>query len=58
MGGGSGPGARQRSHHRASLCSLFLMDDLNLSQVSAFLDFDGTVTVADTGVHLLNRLAR
>ncbi|HZT67460.1 MAG TPA: HAD-IB family phosphatase [Acidimicrobiales bacterium] len=30
---------------------------LDLAQTSVFLDFDGTITVADTGVHLLDRLA-
>src|SRR5437868_1797841 len=29
----------------------------DLSTTSVFLDFDGTVTAADTGVHLLARLA-
>lgn len=29
---------------------------MDLSSVSVFLDFDGTLTVADTGVHLLERL--
>jgi len=29
----------------------------DLSTTSVFLDFDGTVTAADTGVHLLERLA-
>lgn len=28
----------------------------DLSRTSVFLDFDGTVTLADTGVHLLSRL--
>lgn len=30
---------------------------LDLSRASVYLDFDGTVTVADTGVHVLERLA-
>jgi 2-hydroxy-3-keto-5-methylthiopentenyl-1-phosphate phosphatase len=30
---------------------------MNLATTSVFLDFDGTVTVRDTGVHLLERLA-
>jgi HAD superfamily phosphoserine phosphatase-like hydrolase len=30
---------------------------LDLSRASVFLDFDGTVTLADTGVHALERLA-
>jgi 2,3-diketo-5-methylthio-1-phosphopentane phosphatase len=30
---------------------------LDLSRTSVFLDFDGTVTVEDTGVHVLERLA-
>ena len=30
---------------------------LDLSSASVFLDFDGTVTLADTGVHALERLA-
>ena len=30
---------------------------MDLSRTSVFLDFDGTVTTADTGVHLLERLA-
>jgi hypothetical protein len=30
--------------------------DLDLSSTSVFLDFDGTISLADTGVHLLNRL--
>jgi 2-hydroxy-3-keto-5-methylthiopentenyl-1-phosphate phosphatase len=29
---------------------------VDLSAVSVFLDFDGTITAADTGVHLLERL--
>jgi HAD superfamily phosphoserine phosphatase-like hydrolase len=32
------------------------MDDLDLRSASVFLDFDGTVSLADTGVHLLDRL--
>jgi HAD superfamily phosphoserine phosphatase-like hydrolase len=32
------------------------MDDLDLSSASVFLDFDGTIALGDTGVHLLNRL--
>jgi len=31
-------------------------DDVDLSSASVFLDFDGTISLADTGVHLLNRL--
>lgn len=30
---------------------------LDLATTSVFLDFDGTISVADTGVHLLERLA-
>jgi 2-hydroxy-3-keto-5-methylthiopentenyl-1-phosphate phosphatase len=30
---------------------------VDLASASVFLDFDGTLTVADTGVHLLERLA-
>jgi HAD superfamily phosphoserine phosphatase-like hydrolase len=30
---------------------------VNLASASVFLDFDGTMTVVDTGVHLLERLA-
>jgi HAD superfamily phosphoserine phosphatase-like hydrolase len=30
----------------------------DLSSTSVFLDFDGTVTLADTGVHVLQRLGR
>jgi HAD superfamily phosphoserine phosphatase-like hydrolase len=30
---------------------------LDLARTSVFLDFDGTITEADTGVHLLERLA-
>jgi len=30
--------------------------DLDLSSTSVFLDFDGTISRADTGMHLLNRL--
>lgn len=30
---------------------------MDLASASVFLDFDGTMTVADTGVHLLERLA-
>jgi 2,3-diketo-5-methylthio-1-phosphopentane phosphatase len=30
---------------------------LDLARASVFLDFDGTVTLADTGVHVLERLA-
>src|SRR5207237_139807 len=30
---------------------------VDLAKASVFLDFDGTVTTADTGVHLLERLA-
>lgn len=30
---------------------------IDLARASVFLDFDGTVTIADTGVHLLARLA-
>lgn len=33
------------------------MLDLDLSRTSVFLDYDGTITEADTGVHLLERLA-
>ena len=33
------------------------MTVVDLSAVSVFLDFDGTITTADTGVHLLERLA-
>ena len=29
----------------------------DLSDLTVFLDFDGTITVADTGVHVLSRLA-
>ncbi len=32
--------------------------DLDLANTSVFLDFDGTMTLADTGVHLLERLGR
>ncbi len=32
------------------------MDDLDLSAASVFLDFDGTISLGDTGVHLLDRL--
>ena len=32
------------------------MTVVDLSAVSVFLDFDGTITAADTGVHLLDRL--
>ena len=31
--------------------------DLDLARTAVFLDFDGTITQADTGVHLLERLA-
>jgi 2-hydroxy-3-keto-5-methylthiopentenyl-1-phosphate phosphatase len=31
--------------------------DLDLSATSVFLDFDGTISMGDTGVHLLNRFA-
>jgi len=31
--------------------------DLDLTRASVFLDFDGTITQADTGVHLLEQLA-
>jgi 2,3-diketo-5-methylthio-1-phosphopentane phosphatase len=31
---------------------------MDLSNTSVFLDFDGTIATADTGVHLLERLAR
>jgi 2-hydroxy-3-keto-5-methylthiopentenyl-1-phosphate phosphatase len=31
---------------------------LDLARTSVFLDFDGTITTADSGVHLLERLAR
>ncbi len=31
--------------------------DLDLSSASVFFDFDGTISLGDTGVHLLNRLA-
>lgn len=31
---------------------------LDLATTSVFLDFDGTVTLADTGLHLLERLGR
>ncbi|HVC70665.1 MAG TPA: HAD-IB family phosphatase [Acidimicrobiales bacterium] len=34
-----------------------VIDDLDLSSASVFLDFDGTISLGDTGVHLLNRLA-
>ncbi|HXQ59782.1 MAG TPA: HAD-IB family phosphatase [Acidimicrobiales bacterium] len=34
-----------------------MTDDLDLSATSVFLDFDGTISLGDTGVHLLNRLA-
>jgi 2,3-diketo-5-methylthio-1-phosphopentane phosphatase len=34
-----------------------LLTDDDLARTSVFLDFDGTVTVADTGVHVLERLA-
>ncbi len=33
------------------------MRDIELPRLAVFLDFDGTVTVYDTGVHLLERLA-
>jgi HAD superfamily phosphoserine phosphatase-like hydrolase len=32
------------------------MDEIDLSTASVFLDFDGTISLGDTGVHLLNRL--
>jgi 2-hydroxy-3-keto-5-methylthiopentenyl-1-phosphate phosphatase len=32
------------------------MDDIDLSRTSVFLDFDGTIALGDTGVHLLDRL--
>ena len=32
------------------------MDDIDLRSASVFLDFDGTISLADTGVHLLDRL--
>lgn len=34
-----------------------MIDDLDLSSASVFLDFDGTISLGDTGVHLLTRLA-
>ena len=33
------------------------MNPMDLSQASVFLDFDGTITEIDTGVHLLDALA-
>lgn len=33
------------------------MPELDLARTSVFLDFDGTITVQDSGVHLLERLA-
>jgi HAD superfamily phosphoserine phosphatase-like hydrolase len=32
------------------------MDDIDFTSSSVFLDFDGTIAMADTGVHLLDRL--
>src|SRR5689334_16903160 len=33
------------------------VDTLDLSRTSVFLDFDGTITTADVGVHVLERTA-
>lgn len=32
------------------------MDEIDLATASVFLDFDGTISLGDTGLHLLNRL--
>jgi HAD superfamily phosphoserine phosphatase-like hydrolase len=32
------------------------LSDVDLTSASVFLDFDGTISLADTGVHLLDRL--
>ncbi|HEY7948992.1 MAG TPA: HAD-IB family phosphatase [Acidimicrobiales bacterium] len=34
-----------------------MTSDLDLSSTSVFFDFDGTIALGDTGVHLMNRLA-
>ena len=46
---------RWRGHRRPSLRTIGAV--LDLARASVFLDFDGTVTLADTGVHALERLA-
>ena len=33
------------------------LDDLDLARTSVFIDFDGTITTQDVGVHVLSRAA-